>query len=33
MPLAEQGVASLILEGPFYGQRRPANQIGSKLRQ
>lgn len=33
LPLAQEGVATLILEGPFYGQRRPAHQFGSKLRQ
>ncbi len=27
-----QGVASLILESPYYGARRPPNQKGSKLR-
>mmetsp|Transcript_2243 Transcript_2243/g.3614 ORF Transcript_2243/g.3614 Transcript_2243/m.3614 type:complete len:497 (+) Transcript_2243:119-1609(+) len=32
-PLARQGVASIILEGPFYGRRRPANQRGPKMRQ
>jgi len=31
-PLAQQGVAVLILEGPFYGQRKPKDQKGSKLR-
>jgi pimeloyl-ACP methyl ester carboxylesterase len=33
IPLAVQaGVSSVILESPFYGSRRPPNQIGSKLR-
>ncbi|TDH72305.1 hypothetical protein CCR75_000758 [Bremia lactucae] len=32
IPLAKQGVATLILEGPFYGQRKPPQQKGSKLR-
>ncbi|CCI39315.1 unnamed protein product [Albugo candida] len=32
IPLALHGVSTLILEGPFYGKRKPPNQIGSKLR-
>lgn len=32
-PLARAGVASLILESPFYGARKPPNQKASKLRQ
>ncbi|ETI40707.1 hypothetical protein F441_13868 [Phytophthora nicotianae CJ01A1] len=32
IPLAKQGVATLILEGPFYGKRKPQQQKGSKLR-
>jgi hypothetical protein len=33
MPLAKNfGIGSIILEGPFYGRRRPANMRGSKLR-
>lgn len=32
LPLAQQGVASIILEGPFYGKRKPRKQRGSKLR-
>lgn len=31
-PLAERGVASVILEGPFYGTRRPPAQAASKVR-
>ncbi|CAH0480079.1 unnamed protein product [Peronospora belbahrii] len=31
IPLAKQGVATLILEGPFYGKRKPPHQKGSKL--
>ncbi|EQC39565.1 hypothetical protein, variant [Saprolegnia diclina VS20] len=31
-PLARAGVATLVLEGAFYGRRRPPNQKGSKLR-
>ncbi|OQR91805.1 hypothetical protein THRCLA_08864 [Thraustotheca clavata] len=31
-PLAKVGVATLVLEGPFYGCRKPADQKGSKLR-
>jgi len=30
-PLAVRGVATLILEGPYYGSRKPAGQVGSKL--
>jgi len=34
LPLAqEHGIASVILEGPFYGQRKPEGQRASKLRQ
>lgn len=32
IPLAQRGVATLILEGPLYGRRRPQDQKGSKLR-
>ncbi|TYZ69254.1 hypothetical protein PybrP1_000762 [[Pythium] brassicae (nom. inval.)] len=32
VPLARKGVATLILEGPFYGRRKPSDQRGSKLR-
>ncbi|OWZ20988.1 hypothetical protein PHMEG_0004535 [Phytophthora megakarya] len=32
IPLAKQGIATLILEGPFYGKRKPPQQKGSKLR-
>ncbi|RLN61608.1 hypothetical protein BBJ29_007861 [Phytophthora kernoviae] len=32
IPLSKQGVATLILEGPFYGKRKPSLQKGSKLR-
>ncbi|KAH9143614.1 hypothetical protein AeRB84_012407 [Aphanomyces euteiches] len=31
-PLARSGVASLVLEGAFYGKRKPKTQKGSKLR-
>jgi len=31
VPLAERGVASLILENPYYGARRPAHQAGPDL--
>ncbi|OQR92999.1 hypothetical protein ACHHYP_03022 [Achlya hypogyna] len=31
-PLARAGVATLVLEGPFYGKRKPEKQRGSKLR-
>ena len=31
-PLAKLGVASLVLESPYYGSRRPAGQVASKLR-
>ena len=31
-PLARCGVASIVLEGPYYGSRRPAEQHASKLR-
>eukprot|EP01012_Entosiphon_sulcatum_P042166 TRINITY_DN5611_c1_g1_i1.p1 TRINITY_DN5611_c1_g1~~TRINITY_DN5611_c1_g1_i1.p1 ORF type:complete len:434 (+),score=29.10 TRINITY_DN5611_c1_g1_i1:540-1841(+) len=30
--LARQGIASVILESPFYGKRQPKDQRGSKLR-
>lgn len=32
-PLAERGIATAILEGPFYGRRRPPEQAASKLAQ
>lgn len=32
LPLARLGVASIILEGPFYGLRKPKKQNGCKLR-
>lgn len=32
IPLAEQGIASLLIENPFYGNRKPENQIRSSLR-
>jgi len=32
VPLARLGVASLILESPYYGIRKPADQRGSKLK-
>ena len=33
IPLAiRAGISSVILESPFYGTRRPPNQVGSKLR-
>jgi len=32
LPLARSNIASLILESPFYGSRRPVGQIASKLR-
>lgn len=32
LPLARMGIATLILEGPFYGKRKPEDQKGSKLR-
>ncbi|ETV94285.1 hypothetical protein, variant [Aphanomyces invadans] len=31
-PLARAGVSTLVLEGAFYGQRKPTTQKGSKLR-
>ena len=31
-PLATAGIASVILEGPLYGSRRPRGQAGTKLR-
>jgi len=31
LPLAREGTASLILESPFYGRRRPQTQRGPKL--
>ncbi|GAQ89711.1 hypothetical protein KFL_005540060 [Klebsormidium nitens] len=31
-PLLEQGVATMVLESPFYGKRRPVDQKGSRLR-
>ena len=33
LPLAEAGIASIILEGPYYGIRKPADQKRSKLKQ
>lgn len=30
-PLAAAGIATLILEGPYYGSRKPPAQVGSKL--
>jgi hypothetical protein len=30
--LLSRGVGTLILEGPYYGARRPGGQVGSKLR-
>lgn len=30
-PLAEEGVASIILENPFYGVRRPRSQAGCNI--
>ncbi|CEG44293.1 Uncharacterized conserved protein [Plasmopara halstedii] len=32
IPLARHGIACLILEGPYYGKRKPCDQKGSKLR-
>ena len=32
LPLARAGVASVILESPYYGSRRPPAQVASKLR-
>jgi hypothetical protein len=32
-PLARQGITSVILEGPYYGSRRPSGMYGSKLRE
>lgn len=32
LPLLKEGIASLILENPFYGMRRPAGQEGKMLR-
>ena len=33
IPLAlRAGISSVVLESPFYGSRRPPNQVGSKLR-
>lgn len=31
-PLLEQGIAALVLENPYYGERRPAGQPGTALR-
>eukprot|EP01094_Clydonella_sp_ATCC50884_P024589 TRINITY_DN6206_c0_g1_i2.p1 TRINITY_DN6206_c0_g1~~TRINITY_DN6206_c0_g1_i2.p1 ORF type:complete len:783 (-),score=168.07 TRINITY_DN6206_c0_g1_i2:74-2422(-) len=31
-PLAKEGVASLLLESPFYGSRKPTDQVESSLR-
>ena len=33
LPLARLGAASLLLEGPYYGSRKPARQLASRLRQ
>ncbi len=30
-PLAQEGIASLIIENPFYGARKPREQFGSSL--
>ena len=32
LPLARAGIASVILESPYYGSRRPPAQVASKLR-
>ena len=32
MCMSAQGVSVMVLESPFYGQRKPAGQRGSKLR-
>lgn len=32
LPLLHHGVSSVLLEGPYYGARKPAAQFGSKLR-
>lgn len=32
LPLARSNIASLILESPYYGSRRPVGQVASKLR-
>eukprot|EP01029_Cantina_marsupialis_P016746 TRINITY_DN3746_c1_g1_i2.p1 TRINITY_DN3746_c1_g1~~TRINITY_DN3746_c1_g1_i2.p1 ORF type:complete len:669 (+),score=172.77 TRINITY_DN3746_c1_g1_i2:227-2008(+) len=32
LPLSEKGITSIILEGPFYGKRRPPKLHGSKLK-
>ncbi|GJQ08896.1 hypothetical protein GpartN1_g687.t1 [Galdieria partita] len=31
LPLASSGISSVILENPYYGSRKPAHQVGSKL--
>lgn len=31
LPLASYGISSVILENPYYGNRKPAHQVGSKL--
>lgn len=31
LPLLQHGIASIALESPYYGRRRPAGQWGSKL--
>ncbi len=31
-PLLERGIGALVLENPFYGERRPANQVGPAVR-
>ncbi|KAB1202823.1 hypothetical protein CJ030_MR8G024936 [Morella rubra] len=30
-PLLKENIATMVLEGPFYGQRRPTQQYGAKL--
>ena len=32
LPLARRGISSVLIENPYYGQRRPPGQIGSRLR-
>lgn len=31
IPLAQEGVASIIIENPYYGQRKPEGQFRSSL--
>ncbi|KAA8492950.1 Protein ABHD18 [Porphyridium purpureum] len=33
MPLARRGVASVLVESPYYGARKPCSQVGARLRQ